>query len=414
MQYGDSMTLTSAAELDASDPLATFRDKFVLDGDVHAYLDGNSLGRPVKASADQLSKFVTGEWGGRLIRGWDERWYELPLTVGDKIGRSCLGAAPGQVFVGDSTTVILYKLIRSAVDARPGRREIVVDTDNFPTDRFILQGIAAECGMTLRWVRPASDAGVTAAQVAEVVGDDTALVVLSHVAYRSGYLADAPAITAIAHAAGALVLWDLCHSVGSVPVELDEWGIDLAAGCTYKYLNGGPGSPAFGYVRADHQGTMRQPIQGWMGTNQPFEMGPEYEPHEGIRRFISGTPAIGGMLAMQGMLDLIEQAGIDQIRAKSALLTAFAVELVDELLVPLGAVLASPRDPALRGSHVTVDHDAFADIMAPLWAAGIIPDFRRPNGLRLGLSPLTTSFSELQVGVEAIERELRAATSPAR
>ncbi|WP_062210944.1 kynureninase [Demequina oxidasica] len=408
------MTLTSAAELDASDPLATFRDKFVLDGDVHAYLDGNSLGRPVKASADQLSKFVTGEWGGRLIRGWDERWYELPLTVGDKIGRSCLGAAPGQVFVGDSTTVILYKLIRSAVDARPGRREIVVDTDNFPTDRFILQGIAAECGMTLRWVRPASDAGVTAAQVAEVVGDDTALVVLSHVAYRSGYLADAPAITAIAHAAGALVLWDLCHSVGSVPVELDEWGIDLAAGCTYKYLNGGPGSPAFGYVRADHQGTMRQPIQGWMGTNQPFEMGPEYEPHEGIRRFISGTPAIGGMLAMQGMLDLIEQAGIDQIRAKSALLTAFAVELVDELLVPLGAVLASPRDPALRGSHVTVDHDAFADIMAPLWAAGIIPDFRRPNGLRLGLSPLTTSFSELQVGVEAIERELRAATSPAR
>ncbi|WP_061963025.1 kynureninase [Demequina aurantiaca] len=408
------MTHTSAAQLDASDLLAGYRDKFVLEGDVAAYLDGNSLGRPVKASADQLSEFVTAEWGGRLIRGWDERWYELPLTVGNSIGETCVGAAPGQVFIGDSTTVILYKLIRSAVAARPGRREIVVDTDNFPTDRFILQGIAAECGMTLRWIRPAADAGVTAAQVAEVVGDDTALVVLSHVAYRSGYLADAPAITAIAHAAGALVMWDLCHSVGSVPVELDEWGVDLAAGCTYKYLNGGPGSPAFGYVRADHQATMRQPIQGWMGTHQPFEMGPDYEPHEGIRRFISGTPAIGGMLAMRHMLDLIGQAGMDQIRAKSERLTAFAVELVDELLVPLGAVLASPRDPALRGSHVTVDHDAFADIMAPLWAAGIIPDFRRPNGLRLGLSPLTTSFSELEVGVEAIARELRAVTSAAR
>ena len=402
---------TTASQRDRDDPLAHYRDKFVLDGDVVAYLDGNSLGRPVRQSADRLAEFVSTGWGGRLIRGWDEQWYELPLRVGDTIGAVCLGAASGQVFIGDSTTVVLYKLIRSAIDARPGRREIVVDTDNFPTDRFILQGIAAECGMTLRWVQPEPDAGVTAEQVAAVVGDNTALVVLSHVAYRSGYLADVTAITAIAHDAGALVLWDLCHSVGSVPTELDNWGVDLAAGCTYKYLNGGPGSPAFGYVRAEHQATMQQPIQGWMGTSNPFEMGPEYEPHEGIRRFLSGTPAIGGMLAMRDMLELIGEAGMGEIRRKSELLTAFAVELVDELLVPLGAELASPRDPARRGSHVTVDHDAFSDIMPQLWAQGIIPDFRRPNGVRLGLSPLTTSFSELQLGVEAIARELQSAIS---
>ncbi len=242
-----------------------------------------------------------------------------------------------------------------------------------------------------------------------MVGDHTALVVLSHVAYRSGYLADAREITRIAHDAGALVLWDLCHSVGVVPTELDAWGVDLAAGCTYKYLNGGPGSPAFGYVRAEHQGSLRQPIQGWMGSANPFEMGPDYAPHSGIRRFISGTPSVVGMLAMQDMLDLIDAAGIDAIRAKSVALTELAIDLADELLEPRGAVLSSPRDPARRGSHVTVDHPAFSDVVGRLWERGVIPDFRRPHGLRLGLSPLTTSFAEVQLGVEAIAEELDAA-----
>jgi kynureninase len=400
------MTESRAHSLDAADPLGGFPDRFVHSDDVVAYLDGNSLGRPTKATAATLSDFVTQTWGSRLIRGWDESWYNLPLTVGDRIGDVTLGAAPGQVFVGDSTTVILYKLIRAALDARPGRSEIVVDTDNFPTDRFILQGIAAECGKTLRWVRPEPDAGVTAEQLADVVGSDTALVVLSHVAYRSGFLADAPAITAAAHVAGALVLWDLCHSVGSVPVELDAWGVDLAAGCTYKYLNGGPGSPAFGYVSAAHQDTLRQPIQGWMGTAEPFVMGPDYEPHDGIRRFLSGTPAVTGMLAIGDMLDLIAEAGMGAIRKKSEQLTGFALELVDELLLPRGVTLSSPRDPARRGSHITIDHASFADVNARLWARGIIPDFRRPNGLRLGLSPLTTTFAEVQLGVEAIASEL--------
>jgi kynureninase len=402
----DFSARTRAEQLDAADPLGGYLDRFVRTDEVKAYLDGNSLGRPAKASAERLAAFPTEEWGARLIRGWDESWYELPLTVGDRIGEVTLGAAPGQVLDGDSTTVILYKLVRTALDARPGRNEIVVDTDNFPTDRFILQGIAAECGATLRWITPEPDAGVTPEQVAAVLGPDTALVVLSHVAYRSGFLADAPAITALAHDAGALVLWDLCHSVGSVPIALDEWGVDLAAGCTYKYLNGGPGSPAFGYVRGEHQESFRQPIQGWMGTIEPFVMGPEYEPHDGIRRFLSGTPSIVGMVAMQDMLDLIADAGMPAIRSKSEKLTAFATDLVDELLVPRGVAFSSPRDPERRGSHVTIDHPSFAEVNTRLWARGVIPDFRRPNGLRLGLSPLTTSFAEIALGVEAIAAEL--------
>ena len=395
-------TAMTAADLDAADPLRGYRDRFVRSDDVVAYLDGNSLGRPLKASVERLGEFAESAWGGRLIRGWDDEWYELPLTIGDAIGRITLGAAAGQVFVGDSTTVILYKLMRAALEASGGRREIVVDTDNFPTDRFLLQGIAAECGATLRWIQSDPDAGVTPEQVAAVVGPDTALVVLSHVAYRSGFLADAPEITRIAHDAGALVLWDLCHSVGALPIELDAWGVDLAAGCTYKYLNGGPGAPAFGYVRAEHQERMTQPIQGWMGSAAPFEMGPDYEPHPGIRRFISGTPAVIGMLAMQDMLALIAEVGIDAIRVKSERMTAHAVQLVDELLAPRGVTLATPRDPARRGSHITISHDDFARVNAVLWQRGVIPDFRRPNGLRLGLSPLTTSFAELRLGVEAI------------
>jgi kynureninase len=406
-----------AAALDAADPLARFREEFVPSADVVAYLDGNSLGRPTRASVERLARFATEQWASRLIRGWDESWYELPLAIGDRIGETALGAAPGQTFVGDSTTVILYKLVRAALDARPGRTEIVVDTGNFPTDRFVLQGIAAERGATLRWLSPDPDAGVTTDQVADAVGPETALVVLSHVAYRSGYLADAEPITRVAHDAGALVLWDLCHSAGAVPVALDAWDVDLAAGCTYKYLNGGPGSPAFGYVRADLQAALTQPIQGWMGSDAPFEMGPEYAPHTGVRRFLSGTPAVVGMLAMQDMLDLLDEAGnvagSDAVRDKSVRLTGFALDLVDELLVPLGVRVASPRDPARRGSHVTIDHAAFERVIPRLWAQGVIPDFRRPDGLRLGLSPLSTSFAEVQVGVEAIRAALLDETASA-
>ena len=398
--------VTTAAELDAADPLAPARDLFVQSAGVSAYLDGNSLGRPLAASVTRVSEFMTDAWGSRLIRGWDEGWLDLAESIGDDLGRVVLGAEPGQATIGDSTTVLLYKLVRAAVDARPGRTELLIDRDNFPTDRYVLEGIAAERGLTVKWIDTDAATGVTPADVAEAVGPDTAVLVLSHVSYRSGFLADVAAITALAHDAGALVLWDLCHSAGVVTTELDAWGVDLAVGCTYKYLNGGPGSPAFAYVAARHQAAMRQPIQGWLGSATPFEMGQGYEPAAGIRGFTSGTPPIIGMLAMRDMIALIEHHGLAAVRAKSEALTAFAVELVDELIPD--AALASPRDPARRGSHITIDHDGFSAIMPRLWEQGVIPDFRRPSGIRLGLSPLSTSFSELELGVRAIAAELAA------
>jgi kynureninase len=392
----------SAHDLDAADPLALYAGRFLREGDVVAYLDGNSLGRPLVASQDCISDFVEHEWGARLIRGWDDGWLDLPLRIGDDLSRVVLGAAPGQATVGDSTTVMLYKLVRAAIAARPGRTEIVIDRDNFPTDRYVVEGIAAELGITVAWID--ADDAVTPEAVAAVVSSRTAVVVLSHVAYRSGFLADAEAITAVAHSAGALMLLDLCHSAGSVPIELDAWGIDLAVGCSYKYLNGGPGSPAFAYVRSELQPQIRQPIQGWIGSEAPFEMGQGYRPAPGIRGLLSGTPPVIGMLAMQDMIALIDDVGMRAIRAKSTLLTSFAIELADELLP--AAVLATPRDSAERGSHVTLDHPRFADLVAPLWARGVIPDFRRPSGLRLGLSPLSTTFAEVELGIRAIAEEL--------
>ncbi|MFC6356045.1 kynureninase [Luethyella okanaganae] len=414
-----------ARRMDRSDGLGHFRRRFFGVHDsagtgetasVVAYLDGNSLGRPTLASIDRIGRFLTEAWGSRLIRGWNEDWMQLPLTIGDALGHAALGAAAGQTFVGDSTTVMLYKLARAAVDARVGgrrngsatpRTEIVLDTDNFPTDRYVLEGIAAERGMTLRWIESDPSAGVTPAQVAAIVGPQTALVLLSHVAYRSGHLAELPEITRIAHAAGALVLWDLCHSAGSVPIELDAWGVDLAVGCTYKHLNGGPGSPAFGYVRADLQEVLAQPVQGWMGTEDVFAMGPEYVPATGIRRFMSGTPAIVGMLAMQDTIAMIEECGIDAVRGKSIALTEFTIALADEWLAPFGATIASPRDAARRGGHVTINHPAMREVTGRLWERDVIPDYRDPHGLRIGLSPLSTSFEETYLGMAAVRDTLK-------
>lgn len=402
-------TPATSAELDAADPLARFRERFVGAGTDLVYFDGNSLGRPVASAAERLAEFVEQEWGGRLIRGWDEQWMDLPTRLGDHLARVCLGAAAGQTAIGDSTTVWLYKLMRAAVDAAvrrdPGRTEIVIDTDNFPTDRYLAEGIAAERGLTLRWIEVDTSEGVTAEQLRDAVSERTALVVLCHVAYRSAWLADAPELTRIAHDAGALVLWDLCHSAGSVPVDLDAWDADLAVGCTYKYLNGGPGSPAFGYVNARLQDELSQPIQGWMGHADPFLMGPGYTPAAGIRRFISGTPPILGMIAMQSMLELVEEAGIEAIRAKSVALTSYAVEVADATLP--GVTLASPRDPALRGGHVTLHHDRMREVTARLWERDVIPDYRDPGGLRIGLSPLSTSFDEVERGIAAVAEALR-------
>ncbi len=404
----DSARAARAAELDRADPLAGYRDRFVGSDDpsVLAYVDGNSLGRPVRGVAERMAQLVETAWGGRLIRHWDEGWFDLPLTLGDRIGATCLGAASGQTVVGESTTVSLYKLVRTALAARPGRREIVIDRHNCPTDRFVVEGVAAETGASIRWIDVDTAGGPTVDDLAAVLGPQTAVVVLSHVAYRSGHLADAAAITELVHSHGALVLWDLCHSVGVVPIELDAWGVDLAVGCTYKYLNGGPGAPAFLYVRDELIPDARQPIQGWMGVKDSFRMGEAYDPADGIRRFISGTPPVVGMQPMQAMLDLIEEAGIEAVRAKSVAMKEFAVELYDAVLAPLGVPLSTPRDASQHGGHVTGDHPAFVEIVPELWRRGVIPDFRPPTGIRLGLSPLSTSFAELELAVAAVRDEL--------
>ncbi|HTU75049.1 MAG TPA: kynureninase [Trebonia sp.] len=397
-----------AAARDASDPLAACRDEFILPEGVVAYLDGNSLGRPLKATSDRLARLVDQEWGERLIRAWDETWMDRPLALGDQLGRVALGAAAGQVMIGDSTTVMLYKLSRAALDARGGRTEIIADTENFPTDRYILDAIAREAGRTIRWIDPDPAGGVRLAEVEALLSERTALVLFSHIAYKSAFIADMPAITAAAHRAGALVLWDLCHAAGAIEVALDASDVDLAAGCSYKFLNGGPGAPAFGYVASRLHGELTQPIAGWMGHADPFTMGPGYVPAPGIRRFISGTPPILGMAPVQDMVDLIERAGLPAVRAKSVALTEYVIQVADEALAPLGVTVASPRDPALRGAHVTLDHPRMREAVAELWRRGVIPDFRPPQGLRVGLSPLSTGFAEVATALAHLRQILAA------
>jgi kynureninase len=302
--------------------------------------------------------------------------------------------------------VMLYKLIRAAVDARPGRDEIIADTENFPTDRFILAAIAAETGRTIRWIEPDPATGVQLAEVEALLRERTALVVLSHVAYKSAYIADLPGITAAAHRADALVLWDLCHSAGVVEVALDAADVDLAVGCSYKFLNGGPGAPAYGYVARRLHDELTQPITGWMGHAEPFAMGPDYVPATGIRRFLSGTPPVLSMIPIEDMLALIEKAGMAAVRQKSVLLTDYAIEVADEVLAPLGVVVASPRDADRRAGHVTLEHDAMKSVVEELWRRGVIPDFRPARGLRVGLSPLSTSFAELATALAHIQHIL--------
>jgi kynureninase len=402
--------LDHAHALDQADPLAGYRQRFLGADLPLIYFDGNSLGRPLAITAQRLTDFVHFEWGGRLIRGWDESWFDLPIELGDRLGAAALGAAPGQTMIGDSTTVLLYKLTRAAVDAQlaadPERTEIVVDSDNFPTDRYVAEAVANERGLTLRWIDVDRMRGVTPELLTSAVGPRTALVLLSHVAYRSGFLADGAALTGVAHDAGALILWDLSHSVGSVPVALDAWGADLAVGCCYKYLNGGPGAPALAYVAARHQERLVQPVRGWIGHADPFAMGPDFEPAAGIRRFQSGTPPIVGMIALGAMVDLIEEVGLGAIRAKSVALTTYALDLAHEWLVPQGACVATPEDPSARGGHVTINHPRMQAVTAALWERDVIPDYRDPGGLRIGLSPLSTSFAEVWHGLAAIREEL--------
>ena len=391
---GFSTDRAAAEELDAADPLARFRDRFVRADPSLIYLDGNSLGMLPEITARRISEVVGQEWGAGLISSW-AHWMDLPQQVGDLLGHHLLGAAPGQVVIADSTTVNLYKLAWAALDDRPGRPVIVTDDDNFPTDRYVLEGVAGQRGAQLRLIHTDMDDGVSEQAVRSAVGADTALVSLSHVAYRSGALADMAALTAVVHDAGALVLWDLCHSVGSVPVELDSSGADLAVGCSYKYLNAGPGAPAFLYVREGLQGRLRQPVQGWFGQRDQFAMGPGYDPAPGIARFLSGSPNVIGTVAVEEGARLLGEAGIGALRAKGMLLTDYLITLADSWLTPLGCVLASPRDAGQRGSHVSLRHPEAWRISQALIQAGVVGDYRTPDRLRLGPAPISTRFTDV-------------------
>ncbi|KHL15870.1 kynureninase [Mumia flava] len=399
-----TITLDDARALDRDDSLGRFRDEFLIGDDPVAYLDGNSLGRPPLRTLARVEDLMRREWGGRLIRGWEDGWLELPEQVGDRLAAASLGAAPGQTVVAESTSVNIFKLLHAACDLRPGRDEIVATDTDFPTDRYLVESVAAARGMTVRWLSPDLVVGVEPEDVRAALSERTAFVLLSHVDYRSGALADLPTITALAHDAGALAVWDLCHSAGAVPLALDADGVDLAVGCTYKYLNGGPGAPAFLYVAERHIGAVRQPITGWWGVADRFAMGPTYEPAPSIRVMLSGTAYVPGLVAVDASAEVVAEAGLEAIRAKSVALTSLCVELADAWLEPHGFRVASPRDPARRGSHITVRGPGARAVADAMTQARVIPDYRNPDMIRLGLSPLTTSYAELWTALDVTRR----------
>jgi kynureninase len=383
-----------AVASDRADPLAPFLERFVPLYPGVVYLDGNSLGRPPRDTLEHLTEVMAEEWGRGLIGSWDH-WAELPFLVGDEIGIGLLGARPGEVLVSDSTSVNIYKLVMAALPARPGRRVLVIEEDNFPTDHYVLAGIARRHGLTVRTVPVDIDAGMQLSDLESRLDDEVALVCLSHVGYRSGALLDMAAITDLVHSVGALALWDLCHSVGVVPTDLTGAGADLAVGCTYKYLNAGPGAPAFLYVRAELGQSLEPPIWGWFGQVDQFAMEAAYRPRPGIGRFLVGTPPVPAIYAVRDGVRLTLEAGVDALRRKAMNLTDFVIYLADQWLVPLGFGVASPRQSGRRGAHVTLAHRRARQLRDELAALGVITDFRTPERIRVGPAPLACSFADV-------------------
>jgi len=396
-----------ALELDSQDKLASFREAFVIIDPGLIYLDGNSLGRLPKAAFERAKQVIEKEWGGDLIRGWNKGWWESPARVGEKIAR-LVGASAGQVVVADTTSVNLFKLVMAVLGLNPQRKRIITDTMNFPSDLYILQGCVQLLGNRHEIIRiDSNDDGVTPDLDAleKAINEDTALVTLSHVLFKSGYLYDMKQITGMAHRKGAFVLWDLSHSVGAVPIALDDCDADFAVGCTYKYLNGGPGSPAFLYVKKSIQEGLSSPIWGWWGQHQPFAFGLDYSPAPGATRFLIGSHAVLGSLTMEAALGPLLQAGMDSLRAKSILMTDYASYLTDNLLAPFGFSLGSPHDSARRGSHISIRHpEGYRINRALIEEMNVIPDFREPDNIRLGFAPLYISFAEVREGFERIRR----------
>ncbi len=391
-----------AVELDSADPLAPCASEFLPTRDGLTYLDGNSLGRPLAASREAVLEVLDSQWAGDLIESWNT-WIGLSRSIGDRLAVTCLGASEGTTVVSDSTSVNIYKLASAALDARPDRPDIVADANEFPTDLYVLDGLARARGGRLRLIPSDPVSGIDPATVESLLDDRVALVSLSHANYRSGALVDMTAVTAAAHRVGALAMWDLCHSVGVVPIELEAAGVDLAVGCTYKYLNGGPGSPAFLFVAEHHHSSMLQPIHGWFGQSRQFDMDPTYDPVPAVERFLVGTPPILSITPIGPAVDQLARAGISEIRAKSRSLTELIVDTHDLLLAPLGFTLGSPRRSEARGGHVTVRHpDALAISTAIREEASVVGDFRRPDGIRLAPAPLYTSHCSVVEAMAAI------------
>jgi kynureninase len=385
-----TITRELAQRMDLEDPLAGFRSRFVGDMDRALYMDGNSMGRQPKEAEAVVARALAA-WRDELIIAWRE-WIRMPRRIGDLIAQSVLEAKPGEVIVGDSTSVNLYKAAAAAVSAQPERRTILTSDDNFPTDLYMLQSLAAQHSLELKLLPADAVHGLDGAVLRDALGPDTALVALSHVAYRSGALLDMEEMTRMVHAAGAMVLWDVSHSAGSVRVPLEASGADLAVGCTYKYLNGGPGAPAFVYVRRSQQTRLQQPLWGWFGHRDQFAMANDYAPADSIDSFLVGIPAILSTVAIEPGVRVVADAGIGRLQAKGQKLTEMMIALADEWLAPLGFGLASPRAAARRGSHVTLRHPRAKDLVRSLIAHGVTPDFRPPDMIRFGPAPLYSRF----------------------
>jgi kynureninase len=368
--------------LDADDPLASRRDEFVIADEALIYLDGSSLGMTPRRTIERLERVLRDEWATGLIRSW-EQWVDLPQRVGDRLA-PLIGARRGEVVVHDSTTVNLYQLVDAACALRPDRRVITIDAADFPTDRYVVDGIAEARGMRVRGDFDRLD--------------DVAVVVRSVVDYRTAEVADVAAETARVHAAGAIALWDLSHAAGVVVVDLAAAGVQLAVGCTYKYLNGGPGAPAFSYVATDLLPTLPQPIWGWFAQADQFRMGPTFQPQPDIRRLLLGTPSILALSAADEGIALTVEAGIESVSAKARAVTGFALELGDEL----GLASTTPRQPTRRGGHVAVHHPRAERLVAALAQRGVITDFRDPDIVRVGCSPLTTRFVDVFDGLTSL------------
>jgi kynureninase len=411
-EYGDPTNRSTALALDAADPLAKYKQAFQITDPDLCYLDGNSLGRMPIASVKAVNDFLTQEWGQELVDGW-AHWIDEAQVAGNLLGRATLGAAEGQTLVQDTTSVNFYQLCHAAIKARPGRKTVIIDSSNFPTDRYILAGIAESLGLKLITLNNDGMGGpgevdvdadcelITPEILEPFLNDDVALVTLQVIHYRSGSRPDVKAITDLVRKHGGLVVWDASHAGGAIDLQFDDWGVDLAVGCTYKYGNSGPGSPAWLYVAKSIQSQVLPTIQGWFANDKQFEMGPFFEPADHIRRFQIASPSIMGIRAVQASYTMIEEAGMRAISEKAALGTDLILALYDAWLAPLGFSLLTPRDHHKRGGHITVGHPDAKKIAAAMRSmTNTIPDYRTPDSIRLAIAPLPTSYTEVFDGLE--------------